>query len=571
LFLFSLLFLLILVGVPLAGFLLAEAAVHGLNPVYWPVGTLSPSAVAELFWKLRFSDITAQFVAMSSGIHPAFADGGRLAVGLIGSGTLYALVCWFFTIPTSTKNKKNDPDAQFGGARFATPKEKARLSSGLEIGIDPQSGRPVRVRVESNLLSIAPPRTGKTSAFIINNLLAPDANAWSGSAVVIDPKGEVYEATQRRRRALGRPVYCLDLRTKPSGNGRWNPLIGLDTDDVLYLQRAALALLPSMKGENAYFRDRGSMFLAGVIAAAILGAEDGSEEDGPFQATPSDIERLLNNRDQLAEIAARHQHLPIMRSLSSDLHLDERSLSPLISTAQQGIKWLLNPQTARLVAVSTIDLVAVARGQADLFVAVPTENMATLAPLLRWLMVDLLQAMRTERDRSDKRVVLFVDEAANLGEFRELLIALGEMPGRGLSTWTFWQNRGQIEDAYGTGGSRTVLGTADVSTFSNISGLGPEDAKWASDTLGATTQFVKTTGTQSKGTHATASTGQTPQSVPLMTPADIRGMPGDQLVVVLTGGADGTVRPPMVLRKVRYFTDRRFKGLYEDIAPPAAT
>ena len=64
------------------------------------------------------------------------------------------------------------------------------------------SGRPIRVAVEGNILTVAPPRTGKTSGLIIPNLAGIDGNSWCGPVVIIDPKGEVYRATAARRREM---------------------------------------------------------------------------------------------------------------------------------------------------------------------------------------------------------------------------------------------------------------------------------------------------------------------------------------------------------------------------------
>ena len=62
------------------------------------------------------------------------------------------------------------------------------------------------------LVTIAPPRKGKTSGLLIPNLAFPEPQGWGGPAVVFDPKGEVYRSVAARRRALGRRLACR-LRT----------------------------------------------------------------------------------------------------------------------------------------------------------------------------------------------------------------------------------------------------------------------------------------------------------------------------------------------------------------------
>ncbi|MCB8839364.1 type IV secretory system conjugative DNA transfer family protein [Aurantimonas sp. VKM B-3413] len=558
----SALLVVIIIGIPYGGYLLAEAMTHGLNPDFWPESAEKPSQWWGYLMTLDRRSIIGPFYLMAIGRHPAFAGGGQLQFFGILAMTALAVIGTISGLPPSRPDR-SDPAAQFGAARWASDKERRQLARGLELGLDPKTNRSVRVQVESNLLTIAPPRSGKTSAFVINNLLSPDATAWAGPAMVIDPKGEAYKAAGRRRAELGRPVHCLDFRRTAVGIDRWNPLERIDIGDVLLLQRTAYALLPSMKGENPYFRERGSMFLAGVIAAAVLEAQD----EGRVPV-PSDVERLLNDREELTELADAHRGHAILRSLGNDLRLDDRSLSPLISTAQQAVKWLLDPRAAALVTSSTFDLTEVARGRADLFVTIPTEDIETLSPFVRWLIADLFEAMRNRRQPDDERLMLFIDEAYTLGEFRQLLVALGEMPGRGLSIWSFWQSRGQIEETYGPGGARTIFGTAAVSTFSDVGGLGGgEDAEWFSKTLGQRTEFVETSGQQRRQQDQSSSTGRTPQAVPLMPAANIQSMSNRELIAIAEI-ASAKARLPMRLGKVRYFEDRRYAGLYE-AAPPA--
>ena len=87
--------------------------------------------------------------------------------------------------------------------------------------------------------------------------------------------------------------------------------------------------------------------------------------------------------------------------------------------------------------------------------------------------------------------------------------------------------------------------------------------------LGSRTEFVETTGSQKRQTDESSSEGKAPQRVDLMTTDAVRAMDGDD-VIVIQANARGEARHPMRLRKVRYFEDARFAGLYDDIAPPGA-
>ncbi len=71
---------------------------------------------------------------------------------------------------------------------------------------------------DGHLLTIAPTRSGKGKTTIIPNLLR-----YQGSCVVLDPKGELFEATSKWRSTLG-PVY----RIAPLDDGSGKPVHRFD-------------------------------------------------------------------------------------------------------------------------------------------------------------------------------------------------------------------------------------------------------------------------------------------------------------------------------------------------------
>lgn len=109
-----------------------------------------------------------------------------------------------------------------GSARFATDKEIAALTSfgsGLLIGRDTKTGKPLRYDGPAHLLTMAPTRTGKGVGTIIPNLLTAGR-----SVICVDPKGENARITGRARQKFG-PVHMLDpfgVTGRPSS--AFNPL-----------------------------------------------------------------------------------------------------------------------------------------------------------------------------------------------------------------------------------------------------------------------------------------------------------------------------------------------------------
>ena len=300
------------------------------------------------------------------------------------------------------------PKGLHGAARWASRSEINQMKTGLELGVDKVSGRAVRVSIEGNLLAIAPPRSGKTSGVVIPNLVFPEPRAWSGPAVVIDPKGEVFRAVAERRRQMGRTVRCLDPVNLVGGTDNWNPLEHLDPTDVLYLQHAAGALLPESLGANdaaTYFRNRAIALIVGAMLV-VLNSETRSLPE---------VLRFLNDESNFMEGLQKLSTEPAAADALAIMHGDPKDRDPIRSTAAQAFSWLSDIRLRNLVASSSFGLADLANGDVDLFVAVPTRDSEILAPFLRWLLADIFNAIRAHRP--SERLVIFIDEVAALGRF----------------------------------------------------------------------------------------------------------------------------------------------------------
>jgi type IV secretion system protein VirD4 len=534
------------------GYPMAAAVTHGLDPALWPPVVMTPGqwfqSAAETYG-LHNGAAYVHMVAMRS---PAFAGGGLIQALTIASFPVAAFVLLF----TSAPGPRRDPQGIHGAARWADPAERRKMKRGVELGLDPVSGRPIRVAVEGNLLTVAPPRTGKTSGLIIPNLAAIDRNSWCGPVVIIDPKGEVYRATAARRREMGRRVRCLDPMNLVGGSDHWNPLASLDPKNIIYLQRLARALLPAVVAEeNAYFNNRA----VDAVVAALLAAE---HEGG---ATPSTVSDLLSNPDDLAE-ALLQVGGPTSRRMHNLLNMDSKTRDPVLSTAQQTFQWCDDERLQDLTAHNTFSLSDLCKGDTDLFITLPTEDMETLAPFLRWLLTDLFAAIR--RNRAAERLLIAIDETRTLGRCRELVTATSELPGFGATIWTFWQDRSQVISIFGEHDAATLLRTAEFVTLSDPAMVDPDERDFWSRALSDFTILEVTHVKDQTSQGSRASSSQTPRAVRLMTAEELGRLPASDLIVFPRSSR--YAKRPLRLHKTRY-DDQRLAGLTAPVPPVGAT
>ncbi|UYO54615.1 type IV secretory system conjugative DNA transfer family protein [Rhodopseudomonas palustris] len=433
----------------LFGFPVAEFAVHGFYPSLWPEAVQRPSAWFSVMVGSYGIEPLRIYRNMVFGQTQSLGPSGLIAAAWIAAGPFCAIVACL----APSVGPQRDPNATYGSARWASARERRKMRVGLELGLDPLTGRPIRVLTESHLITIAPPRTGKTSGLVIPNLAAPERDAWFGPAVVSDPKGEIYRAVVDRRRALGRTVRCLDPIGIVGGTDTWNPLAHIDPTNILHLQRIARALLPdNPTGDAIYFQNNA----IDVIVAAFLVVHSVGK------ASPANASMLISNADKFEKYLVRITG-PVGARAKAILDMDAKARDSILATAAQAFSWCADDRLRRLTTTSSFRFADLSAGEIDLFIVLPVEDMESLTPLLRWFFSELFAQVR--RRRPIEPVVCFIDEAATLGKFEEIVAVAGELPGHNLRLWTFWQDRSQMTRLYGKDGAKTLMNTAEIATY----------------------------------------------------------------------------------------------------------
>jgi type IV secretion system protein VirD4 len=544
--------LLIFLVTALLGYPMAAFAEHGFDIDTWPSSVTLPAKWMTFITSGNGAEIWSAYWAMFRNQSEAFAGGGRIIFGALMAPFAVSAMLIF---AGKSFGPKRDPQNLHGSARWATATEIRKMASGFELGIDPRTGRAVRVSIEGNLLTIAPPRKGKTSGVLLPNLAFPEKGSWGGPAVVMDPKGEVFRAAADRRGKMGRTVRCLDPLDLVGGTDRWNPFDTLDATDILYMQHTALVLLPQAVGESdsaAYFRSRATDLIVGAMLVALKSPTKNMTE----------IWRLLN--DEAALIAGLKQIAsePAAAAALTIMNDDPKTRDPIRSTAAQAFSWLADPRLRHLVGDSSFKLADLSRGDTDLFIAVPTRDSTMLAPFLRWLLADIFNTIRSNRPA--ERIMIFIDEAATLGNFESILKASGELPGFGGSLWTIWQDRRQIVQLYGEAGAAILLGTTEIVTLFDVSAVDPDESDRWSRALGDFSVLVDSVSTGAGSQKSSTSTSS--RGTRLLNKEELTTALANNDLIVFPNSMYYT-RHPLRLRKTVAFTDRRFAKLLVHVPP----
>jgi len=470
---------------------------------------------------------------------------------------LFLTVIWGLTRPL-LKHFGDRESGTHGTARFATGQETARLAqnkAGLLLGRDTDSGKLLRYAGPAHLLTMAPTRTGKGVGTIIPNLLTLDR-----AVICIDPKGENARIAARARERFGQ-VHILDpfaVTGRPSA--AFNPLAGLDPHSLDVAEEAASladALVYDAPGEagEAHWNEEAKALIAGLILFTI--AEEPAE--GRSLATLRD--HLTAAPDAFMALLARMQGTMaagglIARAANRHLGKDRREAAGVLSAAQRHTHFLDSPRMTAALSRSDFAFGELKVRAATVFLVLPPDRLGAYARWLRLMVTQSLQDMARNPARPPAPVLYLLDEFAALGHLAPVERAMGLMAGYGVQLWPILQDIHQLRATYGPRAG-TFLSNAGVL---QVFGVNDHDsARLVSDLLGQETKVFETTSRDPNGgwggdrlTFSEHHTGRA-----LLTPDEVRNMAQSKQLLFLAG------QRPVVARKLRYYADREFQGLFD--------
>ena len=453
---------------------------------------------------------------------------------------------------------RKDRGDSHGSARFASKAERKAFQSedGLLIGRDIGTGKLMRYDGPAHLLTLAPTRAGKGVGTVIPNLLTVPR-----SVLVIDPKGENAKIAGEARKRLS-TVHILDpfgVTGLPAS--AYNPLGRLDAESLDLGEDAAslseaLVMDPPGQQSDAHWNEEAKALLSGLIMFAVAH----EEADRKTLATvreyltlpPEKFRALL----ELMQDSAAAGGL-IARAANRFLGKSDREAASVMSSAQRHTHFLDSPRIVTATARSDFQFSALRHDLTSIFLVLPPNRLDAYSRWLRLLVAQALQDLARDAEAAQagaqrlKQPALFLlDEFAALGRLEAVERAMGLMAGYGLQLWPILQDMSQLRDLYGARANTFVANAGVLQTF-GVNDF--ETAKWLSQMIGRETTGYQT---ESHKPGDAPSTSYNVTARDLMTPDEIMQIPPHVQLLRVQG------KPVIIARKLRYFADREFDGLY---------
>lgn len=516
-----------------------------------------------LHWQLG-TDMNAghPFVLITDfpGLRLVGQDPWRSAYGIVLAGAvLLSLLAVAFTLTHRLTT--------YGTARFQTRRQIGRngllqpLGAGLvfgKLGKPHRKGRFVSGSYDRfpHALVAAPTRSGKGVGYVIpNTLLFP------GSCVVMDVKGEIFEATSRHRQAQGDRVFRIAPFDFEHPSHRYNPLERIsrimDTDQRFteLSKLASYFLIPKNEKGGA------SDFIVGArqlfVAGGMLAIERGTPTLGAIARILFDT---ADKEAAYAALAAETRHPQTATIFLNFSGHSDRTLSSYASVLDgSGLGLWLNPRIDKITGANDFSWSDIRRSPHAVYIVANADDIPTLAPLLRLMFGELIATMRAhipDPTTEPWPVQVILDEFDQLGPMPIIVQSLKQLAGHGVRVSIITQSVPGLETIYSENERLSIESAAGMKLY-----IAPNEKKTAgevSEALGKTTRLSLSDSYSQDGQGLLKrSLSRRNEERPLMTPDEVRRLDPDKIILIPER------QNPILVDRIVYYEDARFKTIVD--------
>lgn len=439
-----------------------------------------------------------------------------------------------------------------GSARFANNKDLKQngFHNGQGLIVGHINEERLYSPADDHALITAPTKSGKTTCFVITNLLKLSET----SAVVTDPNGECWAVTQRERSKHGQVHLWAPFSAITD---KYNPLdyvrVGTpnERDDVELI--TSLIVPDSANSEDGFWNAQAREVIMGVILYVLYTRVE-------QKRTLAEVRHLLTLSEEAFDevlIAMVHYGHPLITRAAHNLQNQESKLrSNVMATVNTKTRIWDSPILNAATSKSDFNFSELREATGTVYLVIPPEHLTNYYPALALISGVALAEINRAQATNPKRVTFMLDEFANLGRLKPFESAISIARKAGIQLCLFIQDLAQAKRVYGTGWE-SFEANCNTKIVFGINQI--EEAKKLSDTLG-----VKTVKTRSNG-HNHGITDVMPNSInggtgeasrPLMTADEIMAMSESHCIVLQKG-----MRP--ILTSKMHYTHSHFAGLYD--------
>jgi len=392
--------------------------------------------------------------------------------------------------------------ARFGGRRDIR-RLRVRGPSRGRVILGRVAGSLVATEERTSVCIVGPSQSHKTSGLCIPALL--ELGKGDGAVIAASVKGDVWSHTRRRRGELGEVKVFDPTCVVVDHSATWSPLRAAAT--VTGAQAAARALVDvagkdGMDHADFWMQSAKELLWPLLFTAANVElsmrdvvrwvtTQDRPVRLGDDGVAAGEVSGWLGNLLEEATTEEEAEEITLASdALSGVWATDERTRSSIYTTARTVIEAWSDPVVARASdGECEITPEWLLKGDNTLYIVAPARDQARLRPVFACMVADLVHEAFDMATRNGgtlpRRLLVLLDEAANICPVRELPSWCSTCPSHGITLLTVWQDRSQQRLRYGREGAETIWnnsaakvvlsGIADAATGEVTAMLGEEE------------------------------------------------------------------------------------------------
>lgn len=308
-------------------------------------------------------------------------------------------------------------------------------------------------------------------------------------------------------------------------------------------------------GDGAHFSDRARDVLQTAIEVV-------HELEGP-KSNLHDVRKLVLSANFLDTLNAWSDAPDLAGGRAAELagsllQMGDKERGAILSTVARSLKWTSAQHMRAFLAPPEkgFQLDLLLKGNVDLFIVIPLDQIGPQAGFLRLLTNQLLAVMVQQDDRGKAaQPVLFVaDEFTRLGFMQRIVDIATVAAGMSLEAIFVLQDRGSLDAVYGQYAADTILGSCATTRVFNLGRADIRTAKWLSDAIGHRTLLSEAMTFAKAGGAETRSQSEVKEN--LLSVSDILELPTDQMVCLLRGRSPAKFKRVTWYRHPAYRLDR---------------
>lgn len=282
------------------------------------------------------------------------------------------------------------------GASFMKNRDMKKVLNEKNNGllIDGSKLRLSREESFAHNMVVAPTGAGKTTRYVIPNLLALD----NCSFVITDPSGELYKQTAGALQAKGYDVKVL-APADPSYSMRYNPLASIRSyTDITELSQTLVRSSGGGEGKDDFWYTGAADIISLLIRC--LGVA------GKEYLNLGNVLYLLQNFGGdgrgIAKFIEKYADEAALNQFKGFVSGSERTVQSFISTAMTSLSLLNNPDLASLMSENELDFQDLRKRKTALFLILPSNKIKHYRFIMNMMYVDLFNTL-TQKSPAQQR------------------------------------------------------------------------------------------------------------------------------------------------------------------------